>query len=208
VGRALAERLEARGENVVIIERDESVVETARNAGLTVHIGDGADTNVLRSAGADNARIMVAATGDDDTNLAVSQLSSSKFDPETVLARANNPDNVEVFEDLGVRTISSTLATAWALDDAIERPAMSSWMTDVGRSGDVQEVEVSSDAVAGQSVRDLGPELPEGCLIALLTREEDTWVPEPDDVVQLGDHVTLIGDTDAVREAMDYCVGS
>jgi NhaP-type Na+/H+ or K+/H+ antiporter len=207
VGQALATRLEDRGENVVIVEQDESAVETARNAGHTVHIGDGTDTDELRSAGAGNARIVVAASGDDDVNLLVAQLANSKFGVETVIARANNPDNVEAFEDLGVRTISSTLATAWAMDNSIERPAMSSWMTDVDRQGAVQEIELRNSELDGRSVQDIGPELPAGCLITLVARDDEVWVPEADSVLEVGDRVTVIGNDDAVQEAMALCGG-
>jgi Trk K+ transport system NAD-binding subunit len=203
VGRALAERLEDRGENVVIVEEDEQAVERNRNDGYSVVMGDGTDTDVLREAGAANAKTVVAATGDDDANLLIAQLSSSKFGPERVIARANNPDNVEAFEDLGVRTISSAMATAWAMDNQIERPALAHWMTDVGRKGDVQEIEVTAESFAGRPVRELGPELPETCLLALVDRDGQVEVPGPDYVVELGDRVTLLGDRDAVREAMD-----
>jgi len=205
VGRSLAERLEDRGENVVLIEHDEAIVERARNDGHTVHIGDGTDVDTLTSAGAGNARIVVAATGDDDVNLLVAQLARSKFDVETVLARANNPDNVEAFEELGVRTISATDATAWALDNAIERPALANWMTELGRSGDVQEVEVTSEEIAGQTVAELATDLPESCLVALVTRDGDSVVPNQDYELELGDHLTIIGEREAVREAMAYC---
>ncbi|MGA9401657.1 cation:proton antiporter, partial [Haladaptatus sp.] len=57
VGRSLAARLEDRGENVVLIEQDETIVQTAREEGYTVHDGDGTDTEVLRSSGAGNAKI-------------------------------------------------------------------------------------------------------------------------------------------------------
>jgi len=205
VGRALADRLEDRGENVVIVENDETQVEVVRNTGHTAHIGDGTDTEVLRSAGAGNARIVVAATGDDDANLLVAQLANSKFDVETVIARANNPDNVEAFEDLGVRTISSALATAQALDNAIERPALTRWFTEIGESGDVQEVEVTNEELVGRTVREVGPELPDGCLIALVARNGQTQVPDADFTLQEGDNITLIGSREAVREAMDFC---
>jgi len=205
VGRALAERLEDRGENVVLIENDEVVVEKARELGFTVHNGDGTDTEVLRSAGAENARIVVAATGDDDVNLLVAQLADSKFDVEKVLARANNPDNVEAFEDLGVSTISSTMATAWALDNQIERPALANWMTHIGDNGDVQEVEVTSEHLEGRTVREIGPELPEGVLLALVERDGKTEVPEADFTLQYGDSLTLLGRRDGVREAMEFC---
>ncbi|MFC7097059.1 cation:proton antiporter [Halobaculum marinum] len=202
VGRTLAERLEDRGENVVIIENDEEVIQIARNAGHTVHIGDGTDTDVLRSAGAENARIVVAATGDDDANLLVAQLAESKFSPETILARANNPDNVEAFEELGVRTVSSVLATAQAIDNYIERPALANWMGEIGRSGDVQEIEVTSEEMAGVTVREIGPELPGGSLIAVVARDGETQVPDADFTLQVGDRVTIIGNRDDVRAAM------
>ncbi|MFC7202782.1 cation:proton antiporter [Haloferax namakaokahaiae] len=201
VGRTLAERLADRGENVVLIEQDQEVVQTARNQGFTVHHGDGTDTDVLRSAGAANAKVVVAATGDDDVNLLVAQLASSKFDPESVLARANNPDNVDAFEDLGVRTISSTIATAQAMDNYIERPSMSNWMGEIGRTGDVQEIEVTSESLAGKQIREVGPELPDGCLITLVSRNGDTSVPSADFTLQKGDRITIIGERDAVRKA-------
>jgi NhaP-type Na+/H+ or K+/H+ antiporter len=202
VGRSLAGRLEDRGENVVMIEKDETVVESARNAGFTVEYGDGADTDTLRSAGADNAKIVAAATGDDDVNLLVSQLASSKFDVERVIARANNPDNVEAFEDLGVRTISSSMATAWAMDNQIERPAIANWMTDIGHEGDVQEVEVRGGKFVGKSVSEVGPMLPQACLIALVTRDGETEVPTADFVVEQGDMITLLGRRESVRDGM------
>jgi Trk K+ transport system NAD-binding subunit len=202
VGRSLAERLEDRGENVVLIESDVDIVETARNAGFTVHHGDGADTDVLRSAGAENARVIVAATGDDDANLLVAQLASSKFDIETVLARVNQPDNVDAFEELGVRTISSVLATAQAIDNFIERPAMASWIGGIGDSGDVQEVPVTADSLVGKTIREVGPTLPAGCLITLVSRNGDVRVPTADTELARGDHLTLIGDRQTVRKAI------
>jgi len=202
VGRALADRLTDRGENVVIIDEDEDAVESARNRGFSVEWGDGTDTDVLRGAGAENARIVVAATGDDDANLLVAQLADSKFDVESVYARANDPDNVDAFEDLGVRTISSSMAAAWAIDNQIERPALADWMNDVDRVGDVQEVEVTNGNVAGKPVSEVGPMLPEGCLIVLHERDGEVRVPTASDTLELGDHLTLLGSHDGVREGM------
>jgi NhaP-type Na+/H+ or K+/H+ antiporter len=201
VGRSLATRLEDRGESVVMIETNEAVVETARNEGFTVEHGDGTDTEVLRAAGVENAKIVAAVTGDDDANLLVAQLASSKFDVERIIARANNPDNVEAFEDLGVRTISSSMATAWAIDNQIERPALANWMTNPDQ-GDVQELELRNEGVAGRTLADVGPDLPEGCLVALVTRGDETIVPTSEFTFEMGDMVTLLGQHDAVREGM------
>jgi len=205
VGRSLAERLEARGENVVLIEEDLSVLEDLRNDGFNARQGDGTDVEVLREAGAENARIVVAATGDDDVNLLVAQLAQSNFDVQTVIARANNPSNASAFEDLGVETISAAESTAWAIDNVIERPALSNWMSELGRSGDVQEVEITDESLIGKTVVDVGSELPGGVLIALVSRNGTNEVPSADVVLQEGDHITLIGRTEAVREAIEQC---
>ncbi|WP_435176869.1 cation:proton antiporter domain-containing protein [Halorussus sp. AFM4] len=205
VGRALAERLLDRGENVVIIEKDQEMVQLARADDFTVHHGDGTDTEVLRSAGADNAKIVVAATGDDDANLLVAQLADSKFDAETIISRVNNPDNVDAFEDLGVRTIDASSATAWAIDNVIERPALSNWMTELGRTGDVQEIEVTAEDLVGKTIAELDDELPNGVLIALVGRDGDTEVPDENFTLQHGDHITFLGRKESVWEAIERC---
>jgi len=204
VGRALATRLEDRGENVVVVERDQSIVEVARDAGFTVHHGDATDTDVLRSAGAENASIVVATTGDDDVNLLVAQLANSNFRIETILARVNNPSNVDAFEELGVRAISSVLAVAQAMDNYIERPALSNWMGQIGQSGDVQEIKVTAEEIVGTTVGDLGSQLPDACLVALVARDGETTVPGSEFVLERGDRITLIGGHEEVREAMAF----
>ncbi len=202
VGRSLARRLEDRGEDVILIDKDEDMVETARSIGFTATLGDGTDSDVLASAGADDAKVVIAATANDDANLLVCQLAKSQFDVETVIARANNPDNVRPFEELGVRAISASDATAWAIDNVIERPALANWMTELGRSGDVQEIEVTAEDLAGKTIDQLDDELPSGVLIALVGRDGNNQVPEQDFTLQYGDHITFLGRAEAVSEAL------
>ncbi|PSP50173.1 potassium transporter [Halobacteriales archaeon QH_7_69_31] len=204
VGREVANRLEDRGENVVIIDSDETAVEKARDAGFTVRIGDATNLETLRSAGAANASTIIAATGDDDANLLIGRLATTKFEPERVVCRANQPANVDAFDDLGVHVISSSHAVAQEIDNAIERPAMQRWEENIDRpgGGDVQEVTLTGQTYEDRPVRDVGPELPGQCLIGLVTSDGETFVPEADYVLERGDRVTIIGEHDAVREAM------
>ncbi|WP_256685264.1 cation:proton antiporter domain-containing protein [Halococcus qingdaonensis] len=203
VGRDLATRLEARGENVVIVEHDEENVETARSEGFSVHIGDGAHRDVLQSAGAENASTIVATTGDDDSNLLVAQLAATAFDTEQVIARVNQPENDDAFAELDVETISAPIATSWAIDNRIERPALWNWMTELGRSGDVQEFEVTAADVAGETIAELASAIPEGCLIALVSRDGENMVPDGDFELQQGDRITLVGLNEPVQNALE-----
>ncbi|MFC6942510.1 cation:proton antiporter [Salinirubellus sp. GCM10025818] len=205
VGRELAERLERRGEEVVIIESDQQVVEELRRAGHTVHNGDGTEQQVLEKAGIENAKIVALATRDDDVNLLVGQLARNTYDAETAVARVNEPSNLDAFEDIDIEAISTSMSVAWSMDNVIERPGISQWMRELDRDGDVQEVEVTSKEHAGKTVSELTDELPEGCHLALISRDEANRLPEPDDQIEMGDHLTFIGRREAVRDAIAYC---
>jgi NhaP-type Na+/H+ or K+/H+ antiporter/Trk K+ transport system NAD-binding subunit len=205
VGRELAQRLADRGEEVVIVEREQSVVESLREDGFVVHLGDGTRRDVLERAGIENARIVAVATADDDGNLLIGQLAANTYDAETVVARVNEPSYLDAFEDVDVVPISTPMSIAWSMDNVIERPGISQWMRELDRDGDVQEVEVTSAAHAGKRVAEFTDELPEGCHLALISRGETNRLPHPDDRLERGDHLTLLGRRDAVREAIDYC---
>ncbi len=204
VGKELAKRLEERGENVVIVERDDEISKQRRAEGFTVRTGNGTEVEELRSAGAQEAKTVLAATGDDDTNLLVAQLVRAKFGSEDVIARVNKPENRDAFEELGVEAVSASTATAWAIDNLVERPALSKWMTELGRSGDVQEVEVTDEELVGRTVTEINPDLPDGCIIALVTRDEENTVPTGETALERGDHLTIIGPRGGVKDAIEW----
>ncbi|WP_175529226.1 cation:proton antiporter domain-containing protein [Natronorubrum texcoconense] len=202
VGRSLATRLENRGENVVLIDENPDIVEDLRRDGFTAHEGDGTDDETLREAGIEDAKIAVATTADDDTNLLVCQLSRTKYDVETVVARVNTPGNVDAFETLDVRAIDVSSATAWSLDNQIERPALAQWMTQIGEGHDAQEISVTASDLVGSTIAELDAEIPDGCIVAVIAREGETYVPGADTVLEEGDKVTFLGREDAVKAAV------
>jgi NhaP-type Na+/H+ or K+/H+ antiporter len=202
VGRTLAKRLENKGENVVIIDRDPAAVEEMQTAELQAVAADGTNANALAEHGAENAKLVIAATPDDDANLLISQLARTKFDVDTVIARVNDPDNVDAFEALDVRAIDVSSAMAWSLDNEIERPTLSHWMNKLGEGHDAQEVTITAETFAGQTVKQLAAEIPHSVLIAVVGREDDTFVPHGDTVLQAGDRVTFLGDIDDVETAI------
>jgi len=202
VGRSLATQLESRDEFVVMIDDDEEQCRLAREAGFRVFEGDGTTEATLEEAGIDDAKAVVAVTDDDDVNLLVCQTVNTKFDVENVYARVNRPENVDAFESLGVTAVDSPQATAYALDNEIERPAMAHWMNDLGNAHDILEIEVTAESLAGKSVREINDEIPGGCLIAEVGRGSDAHVPDPDEEIECGDHVAFLGDTDAVDRAV------
>ncbi|MFC4543445.1 cation:proton antiporter [Halosolutus amylolyticus] len=202
VGRALATRLENRGENIVIVDEDEETIEQLRRDGYTVCNGNGTSAETLREAGIERAGIVAATTADDNTNLLVAQLARTKFGVETVVARVNEPGNVDAFEALDVRAIDVANATAWSLDNEIERPALSHWMTELGEGHDAQEITVTASDLGGATIAELDADIPDGVIIAVIARDGETYVPEADTVLEEGDKVTFLGREEAVRAAV------
>ncbi len=203
VGLALATRLEQRGEFVVVVENDDERQEKIRNDGLTVHNGDGTEADVLRAAGIAEAKTVVATTDDDNANLLVCQTAKTKFDVENVYARVNDSQNMAAFEALDITAIDSPMATVFAIDNEIERPELAHWMYDLSDGHDIQEVEMTAEGLVGESIRSLRDRIPGGCLIAEIGQGADAHVPNPDELLEYGAHITFLGDAEAVRDAVE-----
>lgn len=202
VGRQITDRLEHRGDSVIVVERDEQRAAALEADGHQVYHGDGTDVATLEAAGAADATTVVVATGDDDTNLLAAQLVRNEFSPDSVIARVNQPENEDPFEELGIRTVSRPDATAKMLDGLIESSAMTRWMETVGHEGEIQEIVVQNPDLAGSTVQELDAQLPEQILLVMVGSEGDAHLPNPEEVVELGDHVTVIGERDAVMQAL------
>lgn len=207
VGQNIADRLEYRGDAVRLVEQDKKRVEVLEAAGYHVYHGDGTDLDVLRDAGFERADLVVVATGRDDSNLLAAQLVRNTFNPEFVVARVNRPENEGPFEDLGIRTISRSDATARIMDLYIESPSFTQWMESVGHRGDVQEVSVRNPDFTGLTIRQIDAMLPDQVLMTMVGDETDAHLPDPDEIISWDDHVTVLGERTAVYEAMQDLSG-
>ncbi|MGI8805373.1 MAG: potassium channel family protein, partial [Thermoleophilaceae bacterium] len=110
VGWNLARELIEKGHEVTTIESDQhryaTVEEELEHA---VTYGDGSELWVLERAGIERADMAIAVTGDDEDNILICQVAREKYGVERVIARCNNPRNLQHFELLGVKpAVSAT----------------------------------------------------------------------------------------------------
>ena len=93
----------------------------AEEIGEVVMQGDGCEVRVMNEAGFGRADVIVAVTGDDEDNLVICQMAKKKFTAPRTVARVNNPDNLKLFEKLGIdTTVSSTQIIFNLLEQQIE----------------------------------------------------------------------------------------
>jgi NhaP-type Na+/H+ or K+/H+ antiporter len=199
VGRVLAERLSKRGENVVVVDSSKENCELARRLGVRVVCGDGGNADVLKKAGIERAKYVVATTDHDDTNLLVCQIAKSRFgfEGERLVARVNDPKNLETFRDLGIRSISPVVAAAVMLDSMVGHPALFS-MCEVSGEGEIVELTAKNPHVVGRFIKNIP--LPKDAMIVMIQRGDEKQIAHPDSVIMKGDVLTVVGKTEAVRE--------
>jgi trk system potassium uptake protein TrkA len=110
IGRYLAQDLALRGHDLTLVERIPEVLGSVANSGMRILEGDACSPLILERAGAREADVVVAATGDDEDNLVISLLSKQEFAVPRVLARVNHPTNEWLFDE------------AWGVDLAVSPP--------------------------------------------------------------------------------------
>ena len=195
VGWNLARELMGKGHEVTLIESD-------RNRYLTVeqeleHVaqyGDATELWVLERAGIQRADLVIAVTGDDEDNLLICQIAREKYLCERIIARVNNPRNVQWFELLGIQpAVSATDLILRLIEHEVPSYGLVHLLDLPAEQLEIIEVEVSADALAaGRPVQQV--ELPEGSLIISVLRGGKGFVPTGDTVIEAGDEVLLVLD--------------
>ena len=195
VGWNLARELIAKGHEVTVIESDQqryAVVEQELEHSATY--GDGSELWVLERSGIERADLVVAVTGDDEDNILISQVAREKYGVVRVVARCNNPRNLQHFELLGVKpVISATDLILRLIEHEVPKYGLVHLLDLPEERLEIIELEVSDGSpAAGRTVRDLG--LPDGSLVISILRDGGGFVPAADSVVEAGDEVLLVLD--------------
>jgi glutathione-regulated potassium-efflux system ancillary protein KefC len=101
VGRLMA----ASGLQATVLEHDADQVESLRKFGWRVFYGDATRLDLLRMAGAEQARVLVVAVDDMAQSLAIVDLARSHFPQLTLVARARNAQHWYELHRRGVSLI-------------------------------------------------------------------------------------------------------
>jgi trk system potassium uptake protein TrkA len=195
VGWNLARELIEKGHEVTAIESDAhryaTVEEELEHA---VAYGDGSELWVLERAGIERADMAVAVTGDDEDNILICQVAREKYGVERVIARCNNPRNLQHFELLGVRpAVSATDLILRLIEHEVPKYGLVHLLDLPQERLEIIELEVAQGSpAAGRKVSDLG--LPDGSLVISILRGGDGFVPHGESVVEAGDEVLLVLD--------------
>ncbi|MGQ4597723.1 NAD-binding protein [Nocardia sp. R6R-6] len=198
VGRSIARELLRAGHQVMLLERQlEHIDSAAIPDAVWVH-ADACELALLEQAGLETYEVVIAATGDDKTNLVHSLLAKTEFGVRRVVARVNDPRNEWLFD------------ASWGVDVAVSTPRLLASLVEeavsVGdlvrlmtlRQGQANLVEITlpgDTALAGKPVRTLT--LPRDAALVTILRGGRVIVPQPDDPFEGDDELLFVTSVEA-----------
>ena len=195
VGWNQARELIEKGHEVTVIEQDRRRYLTVeQELEHAVQYGDATELWVLERAGIQRAGLVVAVTGDDEDNLLICQVAKEKYLCERIIARVNNPRNLEHFKLLGIQpAVSATDLILRLIEHEVPRYGLVHLLDLPEESLEIIELMVSDDApAAGKKVIDLA--MPEGSLVISVLRDGSGSVPTAETVLEAGDEVLIVLD--------------
>ena len=207
VGLNTARLLSHEGHSVVLVEKDEKLVEKAtEELDALVIAGNGANPKLLREAGIDRTDLLIAASSSDEVNI-IACLAAKAQGVSRTVARIHNPDYYEAGdpfaeEMLGIDYIIHTeQMAAQEIKEALLVPGAINIDSFAGDAIEVAEVILAKGSEAvGRALKDV--RLPDNSLIVGVVRGEEALVPSGETMLRERDHVLLISGRRQVSAAV------
>jgi len=200
VGESLARRILEERHEIRLIEVDkERCYRLANELDIEVFCGDGTNLRTLENAGIQQADCFIAISGEDADNLVASQLAKNHFGVQKVIARANDPRNMEMMRVLGVDyAVSSTEIIARIIEQEANLMEFNLVASLNKGKGQILSVKLGADsALDGLEVKNIV--FPKGSLLISIVRKEKLIIPSGATVLQSGDEIIAVCEERAVK---------
>jgi trk system potassium uptake protein TrkA len=197
VGSQVSQLLVRQGHEVTVIDHDANALARLGTEfkGKVVR-GIGFDRSVLLEAGVETAEGFVAASSSDNANIVAARIARNMFRVPRVVARLYDPVRAEVYQRLGLTTISSTAWGAQRIVEVVTHTDLDviSLFGDGGTT--LVRVEVPA-RLNGFQVSQMN--IPGEVAVTAITRNDHTFIPVSGTTFQEGDVIYLA----VISSAMD-----
>lgn len=189
-GAVLATRCETEGDQVTVIELDETVRgHLPPGFGGRFVTGNAITPRVLEEAGIKEAEAFVALTPNDNANIVASRVARDVFRVPRVLARLYHPAHAPVYSEFGIATVGSVHTTVNRVMQLLHHLDLEPQQT----FGNGETLLVRSrvpDYLAGRGVLELN--VPGEIQVVELSRAGHSRIPEHSTPLEGGDVVSFV----------------
>jgi len=205
VGREIGREWLAEKVPFVVIDINQHSLEDALRAGYLVVEGNASDIEVLRKAGVERARGLVAATDSDADNVYVT-LSARVLRPDIfIVARANKEDSAARLQLAGAsRIISPYSIGGRRMASLAMRPTVVEFIDTILQAGNsellIEDLTIVGDSGwPGKTLAELVGPASEAIVLALKRGEHMSFRPAPKTLLQDGDEIVAAGPRSAIH---------
>jgi voltage-gated potassium channel len=207
IGAIVTDQFQRQGIRFVIVERDTTRARAALSLGMLVVEADATREDVLREAGIDRARGLIAAVGTDAENV-YTVLSARVLNPNLfIVGRAEGEDSVLKLERAGAnRVISPYQIGAMQMAQTALRPTVVDF---VALATNAENFELSMEEItigkgsplAGQSIVNANLRHRFGVVVVAIQRNDRRmeFNPEPDATMVEGDKLVVLGRPESLK---------
>ncbi len=206
--RFLTKTLKLKNYNITVINDNETFCTSLADEYDILSIcGDGTDPAVLKNARIDKMDLVVALEDKDASNLLICQIAQKQFHAPKAIAFVADPQNLELFRELGVdRCISTTEFIA----DMIEQEAVADSIRhyvqiENGKVAIFEAVIDESSPVLGCKLWEIG--LPPQSIIGSIIRGKETIIPQGNTELKLFDKAIVLSSSDSVEHTLGILTG-
>lgn len=213
VGFNIARHLANEQNDVTVIDRSEELINKVRNS-LDVHalVGYASYPDLLESAGAEDADMIIAVTLFDEVNIVACQVAHSLFDVPTKIARIRaqnylNPQWRALFsrDNMPIDVIiSPEIEVAKAAINRLEVPGATDMIRFAGDRVWIVGVKLDDDCpVVDTPLRQLTELFPDlNIVVCGILRNGKLIVPTGNDMLQVGDNIYIASEKTRVTRAL------
>lgn len=212
VGTSVAEGLVSEENDITVVDTDAARLALLQDRlDLRTVVGNGAVPSVMRSAGADDADMLIAVSQSDQTNLVACKLAHSVFNVPTRIARLRSKDFLDDASLLAPENfaVDFALCPEQVITDYIRRliefpEALQVLSFAKGRVNLVAVRAYEGGLLVGKQIKEMRKLLPPemDARIAAIFRGDQPLFPEGDTRVEAGDEVFLLAAAEHIRPVL------
>ncbi|MDP1633547.1 MAG: Trk system potassium transporter TrkA, partial [Gallionellaceae bacterium] len=212
VGASVAEALASEANDITVVDQNsQCLAQLADRLDVRTVAGNAALPSVLRSAGIEDAEMLVAVTQSDQTNLVACKIARHMFNVPTRVARLRGVDFLADQALLGddMFAVSHAMCPEQDVTDYIGRLVEFPEALQVLEFADGQATLVCVRAyedglLVGKQIQSMREHLPPGvdARIVAIFREHQPVDPTGKTVIEAGDEVFLLAATEHIRPAL------